>query len=242
MGSFDFGRRQIRRLVTLTAVCAVVAFVPSASAQSPAVVSNEPASLELYNWGTPVDKQIWDDAIARFNQRYPNVTVTNNIVPVTSWADYADKLTTLAAGGHLPDLINIGDGYRAVTARNLVIPLDDYIAASPELTSDIDPKLLNSTAVDGHVYWVPHLYETMVIFYNTKMFQDAGIERPADDWTWDDFLAIAQKLTTGEGADKVYGYCHAYADFQMHPWFLTNGSYQTTADLKESQPQRSEAG
>ena len=102
------------------------------------------------------------------------------------------------------------------------------------MTADIDPKLLEPATIDGHVYWAPHLYETMVIFYNTKMFQDAGIERPADDWTWDDFLAIAQKLTTGEGADKVYGYCHAYANFQMEPWIHTNGSYQLSDDLTKS--------
>ena len=90
-------------LVGLAVITAPLAGAQSPAASSAGVVSDETAHLELYNWGTPVDKQIWDDAIARFNQRYPNVTVANNIVPVTSWADYADKLTTLAAGGQSPD-------------------------------------------------------------------------------------------------------------------------------------------
>ena len=42
----------------------------------------------------------------------------------------------------------------------------------------------------------------MLIYYNTKMFEAAGIDRPSDDWTWDDFLAIAnssQPATAEQG-------------------------------------------
>ena len=38
----------------------------------------------------------------------------------------------------------------------------------------------------------------MTMFYNKKMFADAGDPEPDPDWTWDDFVSIAQKLTTGE--------------------------------------------
>lgn len=191
--------------------------------------------LTLYNWGTPVDKKIWDDAIGRFNQTHPSVKVINNIVPVSSWADYADKLATLAASGKSPDLINIGiEGYRLGVAKNLVIPVDGRLSGSPALTSDIDRALFAPASVNSKVYWVPHLYETMVIFYNTTIFQKAGINRPADDWTWDDFLAIAKQLTSGSGGSKVWGYGHAYANFQLHPWLLTNDAYQVTPDYKGS--------
>ena len=167
------------------------------------VAKNVKADLTLYNWGTPVDKKIWDDAIARFNKNFPNVNVTNNIVPVTSWADYADKLATLVAGGKSPDLINIGgEGYRLGVAKNLVLPLDAAMAKVPEIAASMNPRLIEGASVDGKVYWLPHLYETMVIFYNTKMFNEAGIPRPADDWSWDDFLGVAQTLTSGSGSEQ----------------------------------------
>jgi multiple sugar transport system substrate-binding protein len=74
----------------------------------------------------------------------------------------------------------------------------------------------------------------MVIYYNTKMFKDAGIEPPKEDWTWDDFLAIAKQLTSGSGADAVYGFGIANFFFGLTPWFLTNGTYQLTDDWSDS--------
>ena len=38
------------------------------------------------------------------------------------------------------------------------------------------------------------------------MFDDAGIPYPSDDWTYDEFIDTARKLTKGEGNDKVYGW------------------------------------
>jgi len=191
----------------------------------------------LYNWGTPVDKQIWTAAIARFNQQYPHVKIVDNIVPVTSWGDYADKLEVLAAGGAAPDLINVGlEGFLLLQSKNLVIPLDSYISKSSQLTNDIRPKLLQPGHFNGHTYYVPHLYETMLVFYNTKMFQKAGI-RPATawgKWKWADLLSIAQKLTTGSGTNKVWGYAHAWADFQLEPWFYSNATSQLKYSLNES--------
>lgn len=51
----------------------------------------------------------------------------------------------------------------------------------------------------------------MCIGYNMEMIENAGLEDPYDlwkrgEWTWDVFLDYAQKLTTGEGTDKVYGF------------------------------------
>ena len=74
----------------------------------------------------------------------------------------------------------------------------------------------------------------MVIFYNTKMFKDAKIDPPKADWTWDDFLATAKKLTTGSGADQVYGFGIPFFNFGLHPWWFTNGTSLLNADWSES--------
>jgi multiple sugar transport system substrate-binding protein len=74
----------------------------------------------------------------------------------------------------------------------------------------------------------------MLIYYNTKMFKDAGIERPSDDWTWDDFLAISQKLTKGSGGNKVYGFALPYFNFGLTPWFYSNGASEMSDDLTKA--------
>jgi multiple sugar transport system substrate-binding protein len=74
----------------------------------------------------------------------------------------------------------------------------------------------------------------MLIYYNTAMFESAGIDRPADDWTWDDFLAIAQQLTTGDGGSKVFGFAVPYFNFGLTPWFYSNDTSELNADWTAS--------
>lgn len=50
---------------------------------------------------------------------------------------------------------------------------------------------------------------------NADLFADAGIELPLEGWTYAEFAEAAQKLTSGEGQDKVYG---------MY-WNLNGGSF-----------------
>jgi multiple sugar transport system substrate-binding protein len=128
---------------------------------------------------------------------------------VNSWADYIDKLVTQVASGKIPDLIHMAtEGVQLTIRRNLVVPLDEFInsAEAKELLSDIDPALLKGFTVDGKLYLLPEEWNNMVIYYNTKVFKEAGIPPPPDDWTWDDFLTLAKRLTSGEGPDKRFGF------------------------------------
>ena len=59
---------------------------------------------------------------------------------------------------------------------------------------------------DGHYYSLPAKKMTSTILYNKDMFDEAGVAYPDADWTYDEFLDAATKLTHGEGNNKVYGY------------------------------------
>lgn len=196
------------------------------------------ATLTTYNWGNPDEAKAYSDAFGRFKAVYPNVAVADNIAPVSSWSDYADKLVTQIAGGNPPDIINIAiEGLRLAVNKGLLLPLDDLIAADPDakaLVDKIPAQLKDGLSVDGKLYEIPNGSQTMVIHYNTKIFADAGVEPPKPDWTWDDFLATAKKLTTGEGAAKTYGFGLPWFNFALHPWYLTNGTYPVTDDYAHS--------
>ena len=59
--------------------------------------------------------------------------------------------------------------------------------------------------IDGDYYSVPDCNNINMVFFNKKMFDEAGLEYPQSGWTWEDFRETAIKLTSGSGADKVYG-------------------------------------
>lgn len=212
---------------------------PAADGPYKAPAKDITATISVSNWGDPGDKAVYDSVAARFKEKYPNVTVNNNFTPITTWTEYVNKLVTQAAAGQAPDVINIAtEGVQLGLDNELFASLDGFLKNDPEakaLQDNIDPKLLDGFRKDGSTYLMPNTFNTMVIYYNTKMFKEAGISRPSDDWTWDDFLEIAKKLTKGSGADKVYGFALPYYSFGITPWLYSNGTSMMSDDLKTSQ-------
>jgi multiple sugar transport system substrate-binding protein len=73
-------------------------------------------------------------------------------------------------------------------------------------------KSIEETMNFGDEYYaMPYCNNINMVFFNKKMFDEAGVPYPKDDWTWDDFRAIAKRLTKGEGANKIYGACFDFA-------------------------------
>ena len=88
--------------------------------------------------------------------------------------------------------------------NNKLLKLDDYIEKSDKVDmSNYMPEITELYTYDGSYYAVPKDYDTIALWYNKKMFDDAGLEYPNENWTWDDLYEAAKKLTTG---DK-YGFC-----------------------------------
>ena len=216
-----------RHLLQSAAASAAVMTLPQwAHAQS--------KTLTTYNWGTPEEGQAYAKAFARFAEAHPGITVQDNLIPLTTWSDYADGLVTQIAGGNVPDIINIAiEGVQLAVKKGLLEPLDDYIDASPraqELLAKIPQQLKDALTVDGKLYEIPNGWQTMVIHYNKDVFDAAGVAYPAEGWTWDDFLATCKALTSAEGGKKVFGYGMPWFNFAHYPWFLTNGTYPISDD------------
>jgi len=74
-----------------------------------------------------------------------------------------------------------------------------------EYEDDYDENI-KQKEINGHYYSLPAKRITSTILYNPQMFDDTGIPYPSDDWTYDEFIDTARKLTKGEGNDKVYGW------------------------------------
>ncbi len=245
-------RREFLRLTgmssaaALLAACGATPAAPAGSTAatgSAAVTGGPPANdiaatITIFNFGGDADKKIYADAHARFKQKYPNVTVADNFTPVETWSSYADKITTQVAGGQSPDIINVAiEGTRLLVKQGLLVSLDEFVGqdeAGKQLIADVAQPLIDAFKVDGKLWQVPHSWNNMVIYYNTKLFEAANLEPPRADWTWDDFLATAQKLTTGSGADQVFGFAIPNFNFGLQPWFLTNGTSPLSEDWSQS--------
>jgi multiple sugar transport system substrate-binding protein len=123
--------------------------------------------LILFDFGDANDKEVRDAAIARFYTHYPNIKVTDHFTPVSSWADYIEKLMAEVAAGNAPDLIHLAtEGAQLAISKNLLIPLNSYAssdAAAKNVLTDIDPALLKRFTVEGKLHLVPVAWNSMLV-------------------------------------------------------------------------------
>lgn len=188
--------------------------------------------LRVLNWGNTEEESIANDAIARFQETHPDVEVEQTCVPVVEWSDFIQKWITMSTSGEAPDVINLGlEAAQMAVENDLIRNLDDIVADDESLSSlkeEYAPSLLEGFSSDGKLYGLPSGAQTMVMYYNKTMFDEAQIPYPQDGWTWDEFYETAEKLTKEDGS--VYGYGLASAYFQLTPWWTSNGAYLTDED------------
>ena len=144
------------------------------------VHAEDEVTLRVLNWGNTDEEKIANDAIARFNEENPNVKVEQTCVPVESWSDFIQKWITMCTSGEAPDVISLGlEAVNMAVSNDLLVPLDDIITDDEELTAKKDqyaPSLLEGFTVNDSLYGLPNGTQTMVVYYNKHMFDEAGLE------------------------------------------------------------------
>lgn len=144
-----------------------------------------------------------EENLAAFNELYPNIDVTVNVTP---FGDYWTKLQTQAASDTLPDLFWMnGPNIGLYGSQGQLAPITGAIDAGDIALADYPEALNDLYAVDGVQYAVPKDYDTIGVWANTGLFEDAGVDLPAGDWTWDEFQDAAAEISDALSDEGVYG-------------------------------------
>ncbi len=116
--------------------------------------------------------------------------------------DYNPALFNQLSAGTAGDIFYIpGETAPGIIATGKVLPLDE---AGVD-TSVFIPGLLEPYTVDGKVYGIPKDFNTLALHYNKDLFDEAGVEYPNDEDTWETF-AEKMRGVTALGGD-VKGVC-----------------------------------
>jgi ABC-type glycerol-3-phosphate transport system substrate-binding protein len=91
-------------------------------------------------------------------------------------------------------------------ASGLLLDLAPLMDADPSFErDDFYPGAFESASVDGAVYVVPRAIGVPLLAYNKELFDAAGVAPPTPGWTWEEFLAAAERLASRRG-DEVDSY------------------------------------
>src|SRR3989338_1256160 len=165
-----------------------------------------PTPVKVAFWGSPEEIEIITNSIKDWQAAHPEIKIIFEHTPYTG---YDSKILTRIAGGAAPDIIATeADYFVTFATKNVLEDLTPHIEKDSAFSkSDFFQTILDRFTVDGKLYAVPRdVAPFACVFYNKKLFDEAGIPYPEDDWTWDDLLRIARVLTKRDAAGRATQY------------------------------------
>lgn len=190
------------------------------------VFGQDTTELTLTWWGSDDRHNRTIEVIELFEAEHPNIDVTYEF---SSWGDYWTRVNTQAAGGSIACVMQQDYAYLTEWAqRGLLLPLDDLYESGAIDVSSVNPALLEGGRVGDHFYGISLGTNSQTYILDADAFEEAGIELPAWDWTWEDFEQIAYEMYENTGKWIIaYG---PWDDNHFSAVLLSSGQLPFTAD------------
>jgi multiple sugar transport system substrate-binding protein len=171
--------------------------------------------------GGQSSKTYWADLTAAFEAENPGIEVE---VQIESWNDVDRKVAEMVEAGEAPDIAQIG-AYADYAAADKLYSADQLLSI-PVQSNFLGP-LTEAGEQKRTQYGLPFVASTRLLFYNKKLFAEAGIEEEPE--TWADLEEAARKLKAGTDATYPFalplGPEEAQAETMM--WLLSGGDGYT---------------
>lgn len=181
-----------------------------------------------------------DDKIARFQAKYPNVTIIKD-----DWKYDINEIGVKMASNEAPTFYNTwATEANFLVERGWVADITD-LWNNWEYKDQINPVLQNQFVVDGKVFGVTQNGYITSTVVNKKLLEASGVTMPALDWTWDDMYNAAKDVADpkkgisgiapmGKGNEAGWNWTNFL--------FEAGGEIETNADGKVTAAFNSEAG
>ena len=224
-------KRSILRLTGLAAAAALTLTACSgadSTAKATEASSDEPVTLTVTWWGNDDRAARYEEALALFEAEHENITIQPSF---TDWPNYWPARATEAAGGSLPDVVQMDLSYlRQFGATGQLYDLDEYLGAGIDV-SGMAETLLPSGQIEGTTYAVPISTNAFAMFYNPATLASVGVEAPGEMQTWaeyNDFLRQVSEagVTTADG-----NLVHGGADYTATFWIFIHWLNQQGKDV-----------
>lgn len=172
--------------------------------------------IDFWNGFTGPDGQTMTRMVNQFQKDNPDIEIRMQLIP---WGTYYDKLTLSLAYGGAPDVFILQAArFPEFASYKTLRPLTDFYAtAEPALGAhDFSPVPWHESFYQGVQYALPLDTHPIGLYYNTKLFKQAGIvdangnAKPPTNLT--EFLSDAKKLTKdtdGDGRPDQWGFAIA---------------------------------
>ena len=172
--------------------------------------------IQFASWGSKSEVDILKPILKQFETENPDIKVDFMHIP----QNYFQKIHLLFASNTAPDVIFINNHYLPMYANaGLLEPL--------QADKNFYEKSLEALSWGNTLYAIPRDISNLVIFYNKDIFDKYNVPYPNSDWTFDEFLKTAQKLTH----DGVFGISFEEDALFYLPYLMSEGGGILADDL-----------
>jgi ABC-type glycerol-3-phosphate transport system substrate-binding protein len=226
-----FGRRSLLR--------GAGALTAASLAPWAAGCASDDDALTFFFAANPDERDARMRIVDEFQRRRPDIKVR----AVLSAPGVMQQLATFCAGGKCPDVLMAWDlTYAELAARGVLLDLNTMLARdqafAAELKSDSIGALYDTFTFNGGQYALPEQWSGNYLFYNKRLFAEAGVPAPPrtweQPWTFVEFLDTARALTrrNGSGRATQWGFVNIFVSYYSAGLFAMNNGVPWSTPLK----------
>jgi ABC-type glycerol-3-phosphate transport system substrate-binding protein len=226
-----FGRRSLLR--------GAGALTAASLAPWPVGCAPDDDALTFFFAANPDERDARMRIVDEFQRRHPDIKVR----AVLSAPGVMQQLSTFCAGGKCPDVLMAWElTYAELAARGVLLDLNTMLARdqafAAELQSDGISALYDIFTFNGGQYALPEQWSGNYLFYNKRLFAEAGVPAPPRTWerpwSFTDFLNTATALTKrgGSGRATQWGFVNMWFSYYSAGLFAMNNGVPWATPLK----------
>ncbi len=169
--------------------------------------------------------------VKEFNATHKNLKVVLHLTPPN---DDTSQLATAIRAGSPPDVVGLNDiDVPTFSHENALLNITKYVNALP-YKSALSPGHLALATIGSNYYGVPYLADLSVLWYNKKLFKEAGLNPNDPPTNYAQIVSDSEKIgALGHGISgfSFAGNCQGCLGFTMLPSLWADGQHMISGPL-----------
>jgi len=152
--------------------------------------------VKLQWWGLWEESNAVQTLIIDFKKTHPNIDVE---YVKKDPKEYRERLLARVDNSTGPDVFRYHNTWMPMLS-DVLLPLSSDVITPEEFKKVYYPVMQEDLVKNGAIYGIPMMGDTLAMYVNPKIFEDAGEQVPTN---WDDFVKVSKKLTKRDSKGKI---------------------------------------
>jgi multiple sugar transport system substrate-binding protein len=183
------------------ACCAVALGLTACGSDATSNSSGGGTAISIWEGWTGAEAKTFAHLVSVYQKQNPGTSVSSLYV---NNDNTLQKVLTAVRGGSPPDIAYLYGSWAPNVAQIPQVVNLTHVVSQPGVNwTDFWTGERDVATVNGKVIGIPALVDNLAVVYNKALFAQAHLTPPSPNWTWQQFVADAKKLT--DPAKKQFG-------------------------------------